>query len=94
MSNWEWKQGGLYDGDVEILWVTQDNAGALYLGVMADYEDAIKGLPDLIAENRNLREALQCIIYASAPAPCPSALSYCNNIARQALEKQQILPTP
>jgi len=49
MSNWEWGPSGLYDGDVEILWVTQDRTGTLYLGVMADYEDAIREVPDLLA---------------------------------------------
>ena len=62
MSNWEWKTDGLYDGDVPILWCARDVNGKLYLGVMADYEDDMRTLPELRAENERLREALRDVM--------------------------------
>ena len=58
MGNWEWKENGLYDGDVEILWVTQDNTGAFYLGIMADYEDLLPAARDMLDCLKDARRAI------------------------------------
>jgi hypothetical protein len=83
MSNWEWRQGGLYDGDVPILWAARDDQGALYLGVMADYEDVIASIPELLAENERLREALN-----RARCECIKARTWCIEVASTLPDKR------
>lgn len=64
MSDWEWRQDGLYDGEVPIVWAAQSIQGELFCGVMADWEDLIASVPSLARNGTLLHpfvvEATRC----------------------------------
>ena len=74
-STWQWKSGGLYDGDVPIVWATQTLQGDLLCGVMEDWAGLIANVPELVKacgsaiwllENRHNKDVAQWERYAQA----------------------------
>jgi hypothetical protein len=60
-ADWRWGRFGLYDGEVPIVWATCDRYGTPTLGVFADYEDILVGLPTLLAERDALRKVCEAL---------------------------------
>ena len=74
-SDWEWRPSGLYDGSVPIVWAAQAIQGELFVGVMEDWAEWMRNLPDLVAacgsahwvlENRHNQDTAQWEEYAKA----------------------------